>query len=327
MKIRATKTGKVILVSMAVAIISVTLVTATLLSYFGQVHTTANVRQSVVMDGNNWNVPISHSFEATGGCNYCFEHNITNRGCDGIWLTFNHEGYPDMIGIDVTVNNYAPPNPCECVNLPETPVTLVAVDGVSSWFTMTLSNVPAGYAVSNGAYSGWCVDEYNHMDRNIQHTVSLYTACDPNNPLPDSDWDNVAWLINHKAIGATRAQIQDAIWYFIDGGYTGSDSVVLSMINDAKTNGDGFVPAPGQLVIVVVDASNCVGAPGSAHHHQWTFIEVVMPNCQGVCGTPMQLPFYLNAGETKHICLCYEFDMLIAPGTYDIYSTLVPTPI
>ena len=74
---------------------------------------------------------------------------------------------------------------------------------------------------------------------------------------------------------ADKTQVQYAIWYFIDGGYSGGDPVVTGLINDAKTavlSGwwDSF-PQVGDDVAVLLD---CGFWPGTQNHYQWIFIEV-----------------------------------------------------
>jgi hypothetical protein len=112
---------------------------------------------------------------------------------------------------------------------------------------------------------GWCVDKSHTISPGSTHWATLYSVYDPANPYKDPDWQKVAWLINFKGNwpGATKWQFQDAIWAYINGGYSGGDTVVLDMIDQMDDHGD-FIPEEGQLVPVVVYI------PG----HQITFIEV-----------------------------------------------------
>ncbi len=54
---------------------------AGLLSYYGKVETTATVAQSVVIDGQEDNTAIEHSFDITAGCAKWAKHKISNRAC------------------------------------------------------------------------------------------------------------------------------------------------------------------------------------------------------------------------------------------------------
>jgi hypothetical protein len=148
-------------------------------------------------------------------------------------------------------------------NLPSTSVTMQVVDGTTSYFVTTLSNVPAGYDVSNGVYPGWCVDvRYTIPRAPTTHTVKLYSSLTPPLGLVGA-WDMVNYILNHKQGG--RADIQAAIWYFIKmqaptpGYYTGlyyPPSVdTTAMVANALANGVGYVPSPGGILAVICDPS------------------------------------------------------------------------
>ena len=159
------------------------------------------------------------------------------------------------------------------ISLPDVPVTMIVSHPWTippSYFKTTLSNVPAGdYNVENGDYVGWCCDLEHSINPGQLYTVTLYSSYDPTMPsyFADEDWDKVNYLINHKVDHEpyTWEQMQDAIWYFIDGGYSGTDPKVWEIINDADVNGDGFIPQTGQWIAVICDAG-----PNIQH----SFIEV-----------------------------------------------------
>jgi len=74
------KTMKIGMVAM-VLLIAATLVTATLLTSYGEVRTTATVSQAIVFDGKEDNSPVEHEFEIFGGCCICVKEIIKNRAC------------------------------------------------------------------------------------------------------------------------------------------------------------------------------------------------------------------------------------------------------
>lgn len=137
------------------------------------------------------------------------------------------------------------------INLPSAPIN-VRVEYPSSqcYYYVHLSNVPAGYHVSDGRYLGWCVDEYHYVYNGKTYTATLYSSYDANNPHPDEDWDKVNYILNHKQ--GTWRDVQEAIWRFVDGGNMPSSDAGKAMVADADANGEGFVPAPGQVMAVVV---------------------------------------------------------------------------
>ncbi len=59
--------------------------------------------------------------------------------------------------------------------LPSAAVTLKAFDSPKAYFIIQLSNVPSGCGITNGNYSGWCIDRSKLMERApATHQVLLY---------------------------------------------------------------------------------------------------------------------------------------------------------
>jgi len=151
--------------------------------------------------------------------------------------------------------------------------------GSNSYWDITLSNVPSGYDVTNGVYTGWCNDETHYINNGeTLNGVTLYSSYDPSNPYPSSNWAKVNYIINHKLGSAT--EVQDAIWHYIDGGLAPSTPNEVAMVNAADTSGGSFIPVVGQLLTVVVWDTG----------YQTTFIEVTVPTVQltvtSAYGTP-----------------------------------------
>ena len=134
------------------------------------------------------------------------------------------------------------------LNLPEDPVTIVIYEGTVSYLSIVLSDVPLGYDVTNGTYLGWCIREYIYIETGTEFSATLYSSYDPDMPdyLKDDDWDMVNYILNHKQ--GSVMDVQEAIWYFIDGGNTPSTSEGQAMVNEALMYGEGFVPGPGQVI-------------------------------------------------------------------------------
>jgi Putative metal-binding motif len=174
-----------------------------------------------------------------------------------------------LLAILVAMSPILSANPGDRVRVPNFSVTMVvAHPGTQSYFDTTLSGIGAGYDVHNGTFVGWCCEQYHYITYGATYSVWLYSTYNISMPWPDPDWDMVNYLINHKDPTASKDQIQSAIWYFINGGYSGSDSKILGMINAALAYGEGFVPQQGQICAVLCDAGSTI---------QHTFIEVLVP--------------------------------------------------
>lgn len=157
------------------------------------------------------------------------------------------------------------------VSIPDEPVdALFYYPGPNSYWDTHLSNVPAGHSVWDGAWLGWCVDQGHYIQPGNQYTVYLYSSYDPDMPdyAKDEDWDKVNYIINHKQ--GVPDDVQNAIWYYINGGHWPSDPDAQAMINDAEANGEGFEPMPGEWFAVILDPVENTNGDRS----QLTFIEV-----------------------------------------------------
>jgi len=138
------------------------------------------------------------------------------------------------------------------LNLPSGIVNMEVSNGTVSYFATTLSGVPSGYDVTNGAYLGWCVDQTAEMERSPAiHSVRLHSSINPPGELASEKWDMVNYILNHKQGDAE--DIQQAIWYFIhiNGNYTPTSTVAWTIVNDTLANGNGFFPEIGQMIAVI----------------------------------------------------------------------------
>lgn len=161
---------------------------------------------------------------------------------------------------------YAPAGPY--INLPPNQVTVkieVKTSG-TCYYYVVLSNVPEGYHVSNGRYLGWCVDKDHLISSRKTYTATLYSSYAPDNPKSSTEWDKINYILNHKQ--GSWGDIQAAIWHFVEEGYWPSSSLAQAMIHEANANGEGFAPAPGEKMAVVVWVNSKT---------QTLIIEVIVP--------------------------------------------------
>jgi len=141
------------------------------------------------------------------------------------------------------------------LTVPSQPVTAIVQDGTASYFLMALSNVPDGYEpLTNSTYFGWCIDHSFLMTRNETFEAQLFSSL---NPPPgnwsSARWDMVNYILNHKQGNAT--DIQEAIWNFINNTANFTQTLTATataIIENANTNGNGFIPSLGQTVAVIV---------------------------------------------------------------------------
>jgi PKD repeat protein len=156
-----------------------------------------------------------------------------------------------MICSSVVINVAAQP----IIRLPSESVTMTAVYTSESWFILTLSNIPAGFDITDGPYMGWCVEISKTMSLNVDHTVKLYSTYESAIPLISENWDKVNYVINHYEDPLTnRHSIQDVIWKLIcDDPLQENNTYTMELYNDTNANGEGFIPSAGEKIAVLAD--------------------------------------------------------------------------
>jgi hypothetical protein len=137
----------------------------------------------------------------------------------------------------------------------------------SAYFKAVITNLPGGpYSPPLDGTppitcNAWCVDQeglvYLYDGDHYPYNVHMISSYDPMNPVDgqhypaDYDWPCVNWIINNKG-AYTKEQIQNAIWYFVDGGYDPGSGPVHDLIQAALADGQNFVPEPGQNIAVLL---------------------------------------------------------------------------
>lgn len=308
---------------------------AGILTMFGQTEVTANVEQSVLLDGIGYDAQVEGTeFDICAGCVECVEHTITNNGCEGIWLDWEHTGDPTMEGIDVQMVEK-----CEgsgggcCDHILET-LEVVVLDGMAEWddFDVYVDGVRVySYMAFGGDPETWITHTIDLTSYEIQccgpHTIkiecSATTPWEHFNPYGQLAVDYVALYCENNVI---------------------CDEVDIgNPTSEAGHNPQGWGP---------IEPANTGGAYGGVDNCRCTWfwtdgddlsmdwdtvdntgatIELVCEDCyeeepEGCYGCPIiETPFYLGPGEELDFCLCYHFDMRIIPGTYHIASQLIPS--
>jgi hypothetical protein len=162
---------------------------------------------------------------------------------------------------------------CCPVEIPSAIITVEAepIPGSNgNYFDIQLSDVPAGYDISNGTWTGWCADSRVFITPGTLYDTNVYCIEDPSMPAymnDDEQWDKVNYVINRYRDGAYDTQlssnttadwkeIQAAIWNLTDAdpNYQGYFTAASQdIIDDAQSNGDGFCPGDNEIPIVVID--------------------------------------------------------------------------
>lgn len=95
------KISRKILAIVCIIMLTATMVSATLMTVYGSIHSTINVQPSILIDGEPWTEPITHELNGYGGDTFQFTHTITNVNSKELLFEWEHIGTPDLEGIDI----------------------------------------------------------------------------------------------------------------------------------------------------------------------------------------------------------------------------------
>ncbi len=150
-------------------------------------------------------------------------------------------------------------------NLPTSPVNIEVTSAVNTYpLTIVLSNVPSGYDVSNGPYTGFCADLLTTISNNVVYSGTLTSSLGLG-----EEWSEINYILNNVPAGATGQDIQAAIWLvqepFTDAeilahaGFTPTALANTMAANAEAANPESgigdFVPSPGQIVSVMISVA------------------------------------------------------------------------
>ena len=197
---------------------------AALLSYYGKVETTATVSQSVLLDGNDYTVPQTHTFDTAGGCYECFEHTLENQGCSEAPINIVTTG---LVGGITTEYYKFVEYSYECT-FPQGLHVLVKEDG--DWLVwnytfaespthtpkMTVAiDYPNGYCITtfdDGSHDGW----YYAPDGGSEVRFADYSGG------THSDWAETSVVDNVMTVKIKKDHLGDSFEWHGFGNYNGN---------------------------------------------------------------------------------------------------------
>jgi len=289
-----------------VALMFIGVASAALLPYYGKITTTANVSQSVLIDGYDYTNPITNEFDVIGGCSKCFEHTLENQGCSDAPIDIVTTG--DVEGISVEYMKRVPYSFDQTVKGwtfgkvqdPTTGIHMV-VEEVGNWIQWTYTYPSILQAA--------CVN----IDYPLAETGK--EICIHNNDGHDPTYAWGEWLYNPdgEQVGSGNTPVSELYWVQAEG-ERGTDDTMVVRILKSKINYDfhwhaTYTPVGGPMYVTNFDGDSNYRVFYDADLWQ------VLPDS-----------FTLGAGETLDIKICYIFDVAIVPRIYIITSLFQPAP-
>ena len=148
--------------------------------------------------------------------------------------------------------------------------TYLLGSNLGTFVDLTVSQIPEGYTLADGAYPGWNgnhnVIDYENLFEDESVVASVYSSlCTDDLPesinLENKNWEAVNWLINNldNYPGYEWADLQAAFWLLLDNnplwdgtelaGVPALSSLTWAqqMHDDAIDSSEGYVPVVGEL--------------------------------------------------------------------------------
>jgi len=89
------------LIIAGILLLATTLVGATIATNYGVIQTNINVKNPILVDGEEWDNVIVHDLEGFPGDTLEYTHTFTNIGNYELLFEWEHTGVPDLEGIDI----------------------------------------------------------------------------------------------------------------------------------------------------------------------------------------------------------------------------------
>jgi hypothetical protein len=173
-------------------------------------------------------------------------------------VTFDLVEDDDGFDVTVTFTNEEVDEKPDTLVLPEWMDVTIEHGGIpEAYWRVTIDILPDNTADVyshpinvNSQLRGWCVDENNQISEGNQNMTVVIPWEDretvqPGNdyaPAGITDWDCVDYIINlHRVNQYSRMSVQDAIWYYVNGGNYPTDSTAQDIIADVTDNASAWV--------------------------------------------------------------------------------------
>lgn len=319
--------GKSIPILAIVAIAMTTgMASAALLTHYGRIRMTADVQQSVLVDGNDHTELITDvlSKPAPGGETFCFKHTLTNQASVPATVEFETSYRPRLEDDEITTTIYSLP----------LKTTLTLEDKDASWNPITGNDRKAVLTFDTVHNKFKYELEVTDLEDETEYALIYYA--DYEDRFAEWGGDNPGYVITTFTTDGNG-----------DKSVSGNVNLGMNLPHPNDWNGgpdadytqspDSYVHGKGAKLWIVPtsDLTDDDKLPLDAWNPSKYLFETdlivyldcnlgVEPNFPIETGGTAVTEITIPAGETVHFCICYSFDIAIASGIYTIMTKIVP---
>lgn len=292
----------------AILIAATMLVNAAFLNSYGTVETTATVSQSILVDDNDYDSPVTDSFAVTGGCTVCRSHWIRNRACiDGtVSLGTGVSGSPGTGGSNGVTVTYM--DSVHLENKNPSDWTILDGDNIEADVTFGLVGETFDYTL-----------EATGLTESVEYALIYYADYEDR----ENNWggDNPGAILGIFIAGEDGA-ISDGGSIDIDMDMPHVDDWNNAPPADYTQTPDGYNHKTGAKLWIVPTSDLTDGnkLPLIAWNPTTYLFETELIRYFNNDVNEITIP----AGEFIDFVICYEFAIDIIPGTYTITTTVTP---
>lgn len=286
-----------------IAFMFIGVASAGILSHYNTITTTANVRQSILVDGKDVNTPVTDSFDVTGGCTVCKSHWIKNNACiDGtVSLDTTITGPGGSDGVTVTY--------MDSVHLENKDPSTWAIiaDGMEADVTFGLVGEEFAYML-----------EATGLQPSVEYVLIYYA--DQQDRFVDWGGDNPGAIL-----GTFTADGAGAISYSyslnIGMNMPHADDWNNAPPADYTGGSDNYAHKTGAKIWLIPSADYDAGTKALSAWNPSTYLfETELIRYFDNAVNEITIP----SGEFIDFEICHDFDIAIIPGTYTITTTVSP---
>jgi hypothetical protein len=300
---------------LAVFITGTLIVSGGLLTFYGKVETTAQVSQSVLLNGNDYTAsPITNSFDITGGCCKCISYTLENQGSEDEEINIDTTYNPNGVGITTTYYKSIYEGETITVDGYSLPAEITVENG-DCWVTWTIDMDETAEGFYGGHAAVGLVISYDHTDPAFQ--IHSNDGTDSN--FPWGTWLYSPWGDGWHS-GDTNKRVSELDWVQASGKRDLVDNpnlIYTIKISKCKL-GETFYWG------IALMGSTCdTKYPDTWNKWSGEASGLVTLDLMEEITSPFILPAYFD--NEWNIITCYCFDSAIIPGTYIIKTKLTPS--
>jgi len=329
MKTKISKIGRrgKIGLTLLVAVMFIGIASATLLSNYNTMTTIANVEQSVLVDGEDYTVPLTNEYDVIAGCCNSSCHLFENQACVNVPIDFDTQYLPDGEGITTTY--YTPTGYTFETSIGGQPVLITVTDGDCE-ITWTI-DFPIDDDPCNGLMAVGLIIAQNGLGEGPSFQIHNNDGTDDTYPWGTWLWSpwgptiDDGWFGWHS--GNINVPVEDLDWIECTGErYHNENPNGIFTITIPKCSlGADFDWA----LYTAIGSGFCIYTYQQAYYPDtFTWDEPIVGVDNYEHATVMEdlgTGFILGAYQSKEVIICNSFDVGMTPGLYTIISGFVPS--